>query len=379
MSREYVNQMPISAGMSRRSGLLSNLHIDFPLFLLLLILVGFGLVVLYSASGKDMASVIKQAEFYAAGFFVMFVVAQLNPGSLRYWSIPGYLVGILLLIAVLFLGDSAKGAQRWLQIGSFRFQPSEIMKLMLPMVIAWYFSTRPSPPRFIHIIVGLIIVGVPAVLVARQPDLGTAILVSVSGIFVIFFAGLSWGYIFTAIGVLIAAAWPMWHFGMHDYQRQRILTMFDPESDKLGTGWNIIQSTTAIGSGGFDGKGWLLGTQSHLDFLPESHTDFIIAVLAEEYGFKGVLCLLALYLLIIARGVWISVNANYSFGRLLAGSLVCTFFVYVFVNMGMVSGILPIVGVPLPLVSQGGTSVVTLLTSFGLLMAIARDKRILLR
>jgi rod shape determining protein RodA len=171
----------------------------------------------------------------------------------------------------------------------------------------------------------------------------------------------------------------MWHFGMHDYQRQRILTMFDPESDKLGTGWNIIQSTTAIGSGGFDGKGWLLGTQSHLDFLPESHTDFIIAVLAEEYGFKGVLCLLALYLLIIARGVWISVNANYSFGRLLAGSLVCTFFVYVFVNMGMVSGILPIVGVPLPLVSQGGTSVVTLLTSFGLLMAIARDKRILLR
>jgi rod shape determining protein RodA len=376
MSREYVNQMPT---MSRRSGILDNFRIDIPLLLLLLILCGFGLVVLYSASGKDMGSVIKQAEFYAMGFFVMFVVAQLNPGRLRYWAIPGYFIGLLLLIAVLFLGDSAKGAQRWLQIGSFRFQPSEIMKLILPMVVAWYFSTRPSPPRFVHILVGLIIVGIPAVLVARQPDLGTAILVSVSGVFIIFFAGLSLTYIFTAIGILVAAAWPMWHYGMHEYQQQRILTMFDPESDKLGTGWNIIQSKTAIGSGGFDGKGWLLGTQSHLDFLPESHTDFIIAVLAEEYGFKGVLFLLTIYTLIIARCAWISVNANYSFGRLLAGSLVCTFFVYVFVNMGMVSGILPIVGVPLPLVSQGGTSAITLLTSFGLLMAISGDKRILLR
>jgi rod shape determining protein RodA len=262
-------------------------------------------------------------------------------------------------------------------LGGFRFQPSELLKLVVPMSVAWYLSSRVLPPRLKHVVVSLLIVVIPTVLIAKQPDLGTSILIASSGLFVLFFAGIRWSYIFTAVGCALLAAYPMWQFVLHDYQRQRILTMLNPESDKLGSGWNIIQSKTAIGSGGFDGKGWLNGTQSQLDFLPESHTDFIIAVLAEELGLKGVLILMLLYLLIIARGLWIGLHAQHSFGRLLAGSITLTFFVYVFVNMGMVSGLLPVVGVPLPLVSQGGTSLVTLMAGFGLLMAISTEKRMM--
>jgi rod shape determining protein RodA len=280
---------------------------------------------------------------------------------------------LILLVLVLFCGVGAKGAQRWLSLGGFRFQPSEMMKLAMPIAIAAYLSNKSLPPRFKHVAWSLLFVAIPTVLIVRQPDLGTSILVAASGIIVLFYAGLPWRYIAAAFALLVASIWPMWHYVLHDYQRSRVLTLFNPEADKLGAGWNIIQSKTAIGSGGFDGKGWLNGTQSHLDFLPESHTDFIIAVLAEEFGFVGVFCLLMLYLLIVFRGLFIALNAQDGFQRLLAGSITLTFFIYVFVNVGMVSGLLPVVGVPLPLVSLGGTSLVTLMLGFGLLMGISAE------
>jgi len=280
------------------------------------------------------------------------------------------------LVAVMLVGVGAKGAQRWLSLGGFRFQPSEIMKLVLPLTVAWYLADRTLPPRFFHILVALALIALPAALILQQPDLGTALLIAASGLFVLFMAGMGWGYIFGAVVLAGASAWPAWMFVLKDYQKQRILTMLDPESDKLGAGWNIIQSKTAIGSGGWDGKGWMNGTQSHLDFLPESHTDFIIAVMSEEFGLRGVLVLLGIYLLILLRGFLIGVRAQTSFGRMMAGSLTLTFFVYIFVNMGMVAGLLPVVGVPLPLVSAGGTSVVTLMAGFGILMAISTEKSV---
>jgi len=307
---------------------------------------------------------------------VMLLVAQLHPEQLQRWAPFAYIGCVMLLLAVDFVGVGAKGAQRWLGIGGFRFQPSEIAKLVMPMAVAWYLSTHPLPPSFRHTFISLVLILIPTGLIVIQPDLGTSILIATSGIFVLFLAGISWGFIFSCLGLLAMMAYPMWEFVLHDYQRQRILTMLNPESDKLGAGWNIIQSKTAIGSGGFEGKGWLLGTQSHLDFLPESHTDFIIAVLAEEFGLRGVLLLLLLYGLIVSRGLWIASQAKQCFGRLLGGSIILTFFVYVFVNMGMVSGLLPVVGVPLPLVSQGGTSLVTLLVGFGILMGICADERL---
>ena len=273
------------------------------------------------------------------------------------------------------MGEGAKGSQRRLSLGGFRFQPSEVIKLVMPIAIAAYLSSKPLPPRFKHIFWSLVLIAIPTVLIIRQPDLGTAILVAASGLIVLFYAGLSWRYIFSVVILSGLSIWPMWQYVLRDYQRQRVLTLFDPESDPQGAGWNIIQSKTAIGSGGMNGKGWLEGTQSHLNFLPESHTDFIIAVLAEEFGFIGVLSLLTLYLLIVVRGLLIAVNAQDSFRRLLAGSITLTFFIYVFVNVGMVAGLLPVVGVPLPLLSLGGTSLVTLMLGFGLLMAISTEQR----
>jgi rod shape determining protein RodA len=249
------------------------------------------------------------------------------------------------------------------------------MKLVVPLAIAAFLAGRVLPPRFFNVIGALILLVLPAGLVVIQPDLGTALLIAASGLFVLFMAGVGWRYIFGAVVLAAASAWPAWMYGLKEYQKQRILTMLNPESDKLGAGWNIIQSKTAIGSGGWDGKGWMQSTQSRLDFLPESHTDFIIAVLAEEHGLQGIIVLLGIYLLILLRGFWIGVHAQTSFGRMMAGSLTLTFFVYVFVNMGMVAGLLPVVGVPLPLVSAGGTAVVTLLAGFGILMAISTEKQ----
>jgi len=374
---DYVRQMPHhgSHDMARPPSAAMRFHIDVPLLVLLLLLTAYGLFVLYSASGQDMGAVVRQGRYFLVAYAIMICGAQISLQRYMRWAPWFYAVGVATLVAVMFFGVGAKGAQRWLSIGGFRFQPSEIMKLVVPMAVAWYLAERTLPPRFALVIMSLALVGLPAALILQQPDLGTALLIGASGLFVLFMAGIGWRYIFGAALLAVASAWPAWMFVLKDYQKQRILTMLDPESDKLGAGWNIIQSKTAIGSGGWQGKGWLQGTQSRLDFLPESHTDFIIAVLAEEQGLRGVLLLLSLYLLILLRGFWIGVHAQSSYGRMMAGSLTLTFFVYVFVNMGMVAGLLPVVGVPLPLVSAGGTSVVTLMAGFGLLMAVSTEKR----
>ena len=373
---DYVRQMPHqgSQDLARPPSAAMRFHIDVPLLLLLLALTGYGLFVLYSASGQSMPAVVRQGRFFLVAYVVMILGAQISLQRFMRWAPWLYVAGTGTLVAVILVGVGAKGAQRWLEIGGFRFQPSEIMKLVVPMAVAWFLAERILPPRFLAIVTALGLIGLPAVLILAQPDLGTALLIAASGLFVLFMAGMGWRYIFGAVVLAIASAWPMWMFVLKDYQKQRILTMLDPESDKLGAGWNIIQSKTAIGSGGWEGKGWMQGTQSHLDFLPESHTDFIIAVLSEEFGLRGVLLLMGIYLLILLRGFWIGVRASTSFGRMVAGSVTLTFFVYIFVNMGMVAGVLPVVGVPLPLVSAGGTSVVTLMAGFGILMAVSTQQ-----
>ncbi|HEY7884201.1 MAG TPA: rod shape-determining protein RodA [Cellvibrionaceae bacterium] len=378
--QDFLRRLPESSqSLRKRDHLQQRLHLDFWLLILLLAICAAGLVVLYSASSQSLNMVKRQGIYLLIGFVVMLTVAQLPLGLMRRLAPWGYAVGLLLLVLVLVYGVGAKGAQRWLSFGGFRFQPSEIMKLAMPVMIAAYLGQRHLPPVFKHIFWSLVLVFVPVVLIVKQPDLGTSILVATSGLVVLFFAGLSWRYIIAAFGLIVASLWPLWQFILHDYQKQRVLTLLNPEADRLGAGWNIIQSKTAIGSGGVPGKGWLQGTQSHLDFLPEGHTDFIIAVLAEEFGLIGVLTLLGLYTLVLLRGLTIAITAQESFGRLLAASITMTFFVYIFVNMGMVSGLLPVVGVPLPLVSQGGTAMVTLLAGFGVLMAIATEPKKVIR
>ncbi|WP_049631960.1 rod shape-determining protein RodA [Cellvibrio sp. pealriver] len=377
MSRQdFLRRMPEAASaFSRRARLAERLHIDFFLLVLLMLLTLVGLTVLYSASGHNLPSVEKQASFFMIAYVTMFIVAQIPVEFMRRMAPVAYVGGVLLLVAVTIFGDISMGAQRWLQIGSFRFQPSEVMKLAMPIAVAAYLSRGFLPPRFTQVMVVLVLIGIPTALIIEQPDLGTSILVATSGVMVLFFSGLLWRYIAAAAVIFGASLWPIWHFMLHDYQRQRVLTMLDPTQDPLGTGWNIIQSKTAIGSGGLSGKGWMEGTQSRLDFLPEGHTDFIIAVMSEEFGLLGVILLLSIYAMVIIRGLVIAKNSQNSFGRLLAASVSSTFFVYVFVNMGMVSGMLPVVGVPLPLISQGGTAIVALFAGFGILMAISTEKK----
>lgn len=374
--QDFLRRLPRTGfGLGRREALQQRLHVDFLLLFLLLALTVVGMSVLYSASGESMVTMRRQGTFFLIAFTAMFAVAQVPVDFMRRMAPWAYVGGVILLILVLVVGVGAKGAQRWLSIGGFRFQPSEIMKLAMPVMIAAYLSKRFLPPGIKHVFFTLLLIAIPTALIIDQPDLGTSILVAASGIVVLFFAGLRWGYIVLAAIIFTASLWPIWHFMLHDYQRQRVLTLLNPEADRLGAGWNIIQSKTAIGSGGLSGKGWLEGTQSRLDFLPEGHTDFIIAVMAEEFGLLGVLMLLGVYILVIMRGMMIALNAQDSFGRLLAASITTTFFVYVFVNMGMVSGLLPVVGVPLPLISQGGTAIVTLMAGFGILMAIATERK----
>ncbi len=361
---------------NRRQGLLAVFHMDLPLLVGLLLLCGFGLIVLYSASGENLAQVQRQVVRIALALFVMLAVAQVSPITLRRWSPSLYALGLLMLVAVLVFGEIGKGAQRWLDLGIVRFQPSEMVKLAVPLMIAWYLGEKRLPPSWGRLAVAAVMIIVPVLLIAKQPDLGTALLVASAGVFVLFLAGISWRLIGGLVVALAAAAPVVWYL-MRDYQRQRVLTFLDPENDPLGAGYHIIQSKIAIGSGGLYGKGWLNGTQSQLDFLPERHTDFIFAVLSEEFGLVGVLILLALYLFIIARGLYIATRAQDTFNRLLAGSLILVFFVYLFVNTGMVSGLLPVVGVPLPLVSYGGTSLVTLMAGFGMLMSIHTHRRLL--
>ncbi|WP_336333001.1 rod shape-determining protein RodA [Pseudomonas putida] len=362
--------------MRRRASFLQRIHVDGPLLVILLTLAAGSLFVLYSASGKNLDLLLKQATSFGIGLVSMFIIAQLEPRFMARWVPLAYLAGVLLLVVVDVMGHNAMGATRWINIpGVIRFQPSEFMKIIMPATIAWYLSKRTLPPHLKHVAISLVLIGVPFILIVRQPDLGTALLILASGAFVLFMGGLRWRWILSVLAAAVPVAVAMWFFVMHDYQKQRVLTFLDPESDPLGTGWNIIQSKAAIGSGGVFGKGWLLGTQSHLDFLPESHTDFIIAVLGEEFGLVGICLLLIVYLLLIGRGLMITAQAQTLFGKLLAGSLTMTFFVYVFVNIGMVSGLLPVVGVPLPFISYGGTSLVTLLSAFGVLMSIHTHRK----
>jgi len=378
--KDFHRSMPEAQVYFRQSqSWWSHTHLDAIMLLLLLALAGYGLFVFYSASGQSMAAVERQLVRYGVAFGLMLAIACTPPRLFRRWAPWLFVLGVLTLIAVLLVGVGAKGAQRWLQLpGLPRFQPSELMKLIVPMTLAWYFAYKPLPPSLSHAFKVLVIMLVPTLLIAKQPDLGTALLIASSGVFVLLLSGLFWRYILIAMAMAGACVPLVWML-MRDYQKQRVLTFLNPESDPLGSGWNIIQSKTAIGSGGIHGKGWLNGTQSQLDFLPESHTDFIIAELAEELGLIGVLILLAIYLCIIARGLYIASQAQDTFGRLLAGSLTLIFFVYVFVNIGMVSGILPVVGVPLPLVSYGGTSIVTLLAGFGLIMSIHSHRTMVTR
>lgn len=353
-----------------------GLHLDVPLLVGLLLLSAVGLIVLYSASGQNMDVIVRQLIRLGAGFAMLLVLAQIPPQQVARWTPWLYGIGLLLLLAVLVMGEVGKGAQRWLDFGVVRFQPSEIMKVAVPMMVAWYLAENPLPPSRRALAVATLMIVIPTYLIARQPDLGTALLVASSGIFVLLFSGISWRLITAVIGLLAAAAPVLWYF-LRDYQKQRVLTFLNPESDPLGAGYHIIQSKIAIGSGGWYGKGWLNGTQAHLDFLPERSTDFIFAVLAEEFGLIGILILLALYLFVVGRGLYIGTQAQSSFNRLVAGSLILTFFVYVFVNIGMVTGLLPVVGLPLPLISYGGTSLVTMMAAFGILMSIHTHRKLL--
>jgi len=357
--------------------IVEKLHLDLWLLAGILCLCGLGLVVLYSASAESMQAVTSQAIRMAVAIVVMLVLAQTPPALLSRWSVWFYLFSILLLLLVLVTGEIGKGAQRWLEIGPISFQPSELLKLSVPILLAAYFGSRSLPPNLYSVLVTVAVILLPVVLIGMQPDLGTAVLVAVGGFAVLFIAGLSWKLISFIVFAGVASLPVLWFFFMHEYQRNRVITFLNPESDPLGTGYHIIQSTIAIGSGGLYGKGWLNGTQSHLDFLPERSTDFIFSVYCEEFGLMGVIVLVSLYLFVIARGLYIAARAQDTFGKLLTAGLTAIFFVYVSVNIGMVSGQLPVVGIPLPLISQGGTSMVTIMASFGLVMAIHTHRRLL--
>jgi rod shape determining protein RodA len=359
--------------MDSNRSLLFRAHIDPPLLGGVMILCALGLIVLYSAADQSLDVVIRQATRMGIGILTMIVVAQISPARLIRWAPIFYFLGIALLVAV-FLFGTGRGAHRWLHIGVMRFQPSEIMKIGVPLTVVWYLYDKVLPPGLKTTAFSLALVLIPGILIVEQPDLGTALLVMSAGLFALFFSGIQWRWIVVATGIGLCVA-PLAWFLLHDYQRARIVTLFDPQQDPLGTGYHIIQATIAVGSGGVSGKGWLNGTQSHLEFLPERATDFIFAVYCEEFGFIGVLVMLAAYALVLSRGIRIALHAQDSFGRLLAASLTLTLFIYIFVNMGMVTGQLPVVGVPLPLVSYGGTSLVTILAGFGILMSIQTHRR----
>ena len=366
---------PKAAPLSNFALLMRRLHIDGPLLVGLLLVCAFGLFVLYSAVGESSRLLINQVIRLGVAFVAMFIVAQLPPEFLRRWTPWGYAAGLVLLVLVLTTGEVGQGARRWLDIG-IRFQPSEAMKLGVPMMAAWFLHDRQIPPKISHLAIIAIMIVVPTILIAKQPDLGTALLIAASGIIVIILAGMSFRLIFGLGLAAIPGAMLLWRF-MQDYQKQRVLTLLDPDSDPLGAGYNIIQSKIAIGSGGLFGKGWTNGSQAQLEFLPERDTDFIFAVLGEEFGLLGVLALLVLYVFVIGRGLFIAVQAQDTYSRLLAGSISLTFMVYVFVNTAMVTGLVPVVGVPLPLVSFGGTSMVTLMAGFGILMSIHSNRKLL--
>ena len=356
--------------------MLLALKLDGPLLIGLGLVAAYGLVVLYSASGQSVGTVVRQIAHIAMGAAAMLVLARVNPNFLRRSSPWLYAFGIVLLLIVAGIGHVGKGAQRWLDLRIVRFQPSEIMKLAVPMMCAWFLQERPLPPSFGVLVVLAAIIFVPTGLVVIQPDIGTGALIMVAGALVVLMAGLQVRILAALVALGGIGSWLGWHF-MHDYQRKRVLTFIDPQTDPLGAGYHIIQSTIALGSGGVFGKGWMNGSQAQLEFLPERSTDFIFAVIGEEFGLLGLVLLLLLYAFVVGRAIYLSTQTQDTFARLLAGSLALTFFVYVFINAGMVSGLLPVVGVPLPLVSYGGTSMVTLLAGFGILMSLYSHRKLI--
>jgi rod shape determining protein RodA len=377
MSSDFARVAEVS---SRELGapirLLRVLHIDLWLVVPLLVLSVGGLFVLYSASGQSDVMLGAQMRNILVAMTVLMITAQFRVETLRGVSPYIFVLATLLLVAVAFFGVGAKGAQRWLSLGFIRFQPSEVMKVAMPLALAWWLSKKALPPNLRSLAVAFAMVALPSGLILQQPDLGTSLLVATSGLAAIYMAGIQWRYIASIMLLTLVSIWPAWIFVLKDYQKQRVLTLFNPESDRLGAGWNIIQSKTAIGSGGWEGLGWTQGSQAQLDFLPEGHTDFIIAVLAEEFGFRGVLMLFLIYAVILGRGLVITWQAQSSFARMLAGGLVATFFFGLVVNLGMVSGLLPVVGVPLPMVSYGGTAMVSMMIAFGMLMAISTERSV---
>jgi rod shape determining protein RodA len=347
--------------------------LDWPLCLALLALMGIGLMVLYSAGNESPHLVMAQGSRFVLGFGAMWALSRVPPTQLRHWTPLVYAASLLPLLAVLAIGQGKHG-NLWINLGVFYFQPAEVLKLSLPMMAAWYLNREILPPRFKVVLVAGVIIAIPTLLILLQPDFGTAMLVGISGAFVLFLAGLSWWWFAAATGGVAAVAPVAWFWLLRPYQKDRILTFLNPESDPLGTGWNIIQSKIAIGSGGWTGMGWGHGSQSHLDYLPEHTTDFVFAVLSEEFGWLGVATVLVLYLFVIGRCLWIASEARDGFSRLLAGSLALSLFVYVIVNGGMIAGLLPVVGVPMPLLSYGGTSAVSLLAGLGVVMAVRAHK-----
>ena len=371
-------QRPFTDAITRAPGagsLMQRLHLDEPLLSVLMLISALGLFVLYSAVGQNFDLWMQQFIRLLIAIVAMLIVSRLSPDLMRRWTPWGYLAVLIMLILVLATGEVGQGARRWLDVG-IRFQPSELMKIAVPMMAAWYLHDRQLPPKFLDLVVIAVLIIVPTVLIARQPDLGTSLLVATSGVLVIVLAGLPIRVMILLALASVPGAYVLWQF-MQEYQKQRVLTLLNPDSDPLGAGYNIIQSKIAIGSGGLFGKGWTNGSQAQLEFLPERDTDFIFAVMGEELGLLGVLSLLCLYLLVVGRGLYIAIHARDTYSRLLAGSISLTFFVYVFVNTAMVTGLLPVVGIPLPLVSFGGTSMVTLMAGFGILMSIHRHRKLL--
>ncbi|WP_182584746.1 rod shape-determining protein RodA [Thiospirillum jenense] len=366
--------MLVDLRVNTTPGLLGRLHIDLPLLFALLLLCTVGLAVLFSATDRSADMIEKQLLRLGLAFGLMLIIAQISPEKLRQWSLPLFVIGVIMLVAVEIIGDIGKGAQRWLDLGIIRFQPSELLKLAVPMMLARFFASGTLPPSLPRVFGAIVLTAVPVLLIARQPDLGTSLLVLSAAGVTLFLAGISWKLIALFL-TLIGSAMPLLWLFLHDYQRQRVLMFLDPQSDPLGSGYHIIQSQIAIGSGGVYGKGWFQGTQSHLEFLPERSTDFIFAVFGEEFGLIGIVLLLTLYLMIVLRGLYIAARSQDIYSRLLVGALTMLFFVYIFVNTGMVVGLLPVVGVPLPLISYGGTSLVTIMVGFGIMMSVHTAKK----
>lgn len=376
MNYDTLDSSRTQRTISGSTRILMALHLDGPLFIGLSLIAGIGATVVYSASSRGVLALEAQIARYALAVVAMIMLAQIPPRMIRAATPWVYVSGLILLVIVMLTGDIAMGAQRWLDLGVVRFQPSEMMKLAVPLACAWFLHERPLPPSPLSLFIVLLAIIVPVLLIAEQPDLGTALLVTAGGGMVVLLAGLQLRYIFGVIGLLVPIAYGAWQFLLHDYQKQRVLTFLDPQSDPLGSGYHIIQSQIAIGSGGVFGKGYLSGSQAQLEFLPERSTDFIFAVIGEEWGLIGLVTVLALYMFVIGRALYLAASAQDTFARLVSGSLALTFSVYAVVNTGMVTGLLPVVGVPLPLISYGGTSMVTLMAGFGILMSLCAKRKL---